>query len=73
MKKIKHYYSIGDTVVLKLGASAIIVPEHGFGNAVVKISGLEDDKHFGPCYIFEGIEGSWPETSIAYCKQGARV
>lgn len=71
MKKAKHYYSIGDTVVLTLSASSIITEE--FGNSVVKISDLEDDKHFGPCYRFEGISGYWPETAIAYCRQGARV
>lgn len=69
--KTKHYYSIGDTVVLTLSASSIITEE--FGNSVVKISGLEDDKHFGPCYVFEGVAGSWPESAIAYCRQGARV
>ena len=68
MKTKKANYKIGDTVVLTLQATAIIVVPCEFGNATVKISGIEQDPHFGPCYIFEGIEGSWPESSIAYKK-----
>ena len=68
MKTKRANYKIGDTVVLTLQATAIIVPEYGFGNATVKITELDYDQKFGPCYRYEGIDGSWPESSIAYKK-----
>lgn len=69
MKKFgKPLYKIGDTVVLTLQATSIIKEDYGFGNATVKISEVEQDSHFGPCYRFENTEGSWPESSIAYRK-----
>ena len=60
----KHSFNVGDTVVLNLQASSIITEK--FGNSVVKISKLEYDDHFGPCYRFEGLEGSWQEACISH-------
>lgn len=74
MKKFgKPLYKIGDTVVLTMPATSVIKPEYGLGCATVKISEVEQDSHFGPCYRFENTDGCWPESSIAYCKQGVRV
>lgn len=69
MKKFgKPLYKVGDTAVLTLQATSVIKENYGFGNATVKISEVEQDPHFGPCYRFENTDGCWPESSIAYCK-----